>query len=152
VAQAARRDAFAVWRGEAKYVEVARVVESITDADAVIISAHHSGSIRYYAGRLTLRWDVGDPAWLDRTVEWLAANGHHPYFVVEEAEIAALRETYGPRNAAARLDWPPMVTFRGGAVKMFDAIRRDNGAQTVEQPPMDAAAPCSPQRPAPRLR
>jgi hypothetical protein len=118
VAQAAKRETFTVAVGEAKYVEVARAVESITGPDAVIISTQHSGSIRYYAGRLTLRWDVGDVAWLDRTVDWLAAHGHHPYFVLEPQEIDELRSRYGPRNAAARLDWTPMVTFRCGAVTM----------------------------------
>ena len=65
---------------------MAKTVESLTGPDDVVISAQHSGSIRYYAGRLTLRWDVGDPAWLDRTVDWLAAHGHHPYFVLEPQE------------------------------------------------------------------
>ena len=78
VTQAAQRETFSVARGESKYVEVAKTVESLTGPDDVIISAQHSGSLRYYAGRLTLRWDVGDPAWLDRTVDWLAAHGHHP--------------------------------------------------------------------------
>jgi len=98
VMQAVRRDAFAIARGEARYVEVARTVESLTDADAVIISAQHSGSLRYYAGRLTLRWDVGDPAWLDRTVDWLAEHGHHPYFVLEPQEVDELRARYGQTN------------------------------------------------------
>ena len=53
--QAARRETLAVARWESKYVEVAQAVESLTDPDAVIISMVHSGSIRYYAGRLTLR-------------------------------------------------------------------------------------------------
>jgi hypothetical protein len=151
VTQAARREAFTVAFGESKYVEVAKAVESITEPDAVIISAQHSGSIRYYAGRLTLRWDVGDPAWLDRTVDWLAAHGHHPYFVVEEPEIAMLREKYGPRNAAARLDWTPMVVFRSGAVQMFDAIRREHGAPPLPQTPSRAVHECQPQRASPQL-
>jgi hypothetical protein len=152
VVQAGRRAAFDVARGEAKYVEVARAVESITGPDDVIISAQHSGSIRYYAGRLTLRWDVGDPAWLDRTVDWLASHGHHPYFVVEEAEIATLREKYGAANASARLDWTPMVSFRDGAVTMFDAINREPGAAAVLQTPIGAVHDCPPPRPAPALR
>ena len=82
----------------------------------MIIAAQHSGSLRYYAGRLTLRWDTGDVAWLDRTVEWLAAHGHHPYFVLEPQEIVQLRARYGPSNASARLDWTPLVSFRGGNV------------------------------------
>ena len=150
--QAVRRDAFSVATGEAKYIEVAKTVESLTEPDAVIISAQHSGSIRYYGGRLTLRWDVGDPAWLDRTVEWLAAHGHHPYFVLEPQEIGELRTRYGPRNASARLDWTPMVSFRGGAVTMYDGVRREHEGRTVSQLPSRATHECLPQRPAPQLR
>jgi hypothetical protein len=150
--QAYRRETFSVARGEAKYVEVARTVESITDRDAVIVSAQHSGSLRYYAGRLTLRWDVGDVAWLDRTVEWLAAHGHHPYLVLEPQEIAELRARYGPANAVARLDWTPLVVFRGGAVVMYDALRREKTGAAVSQPELRAVRECPMQRPPPALR
>jgi Dolichyl-phosphate-mannose-protein mannosyltransferase len=152
VTQAAHRETFTVARGEAKYVEVAKTVESLTGPDAVIISAQHSGSIRYYAGRLTLRWDVGDPMWLDRTVDWLAAHGHHPYFVLEPQEVDELRAKYGPANASARLDWTPMVSFRGGAITMYDGVRRRRGGTTVSQLQARASHECLPQKPAPRLR
>jgi hypothetical protein len=150
--QAVQRQTFAVARGEAKYVEVAKAVESLTDPDAVIIAAQHSGSIRYYAGRLTLRWDVGDPAWLDRTVDWLAAHGHHPYFVLEPQEIDQLRARPGPTNLSARLDWTPMVSFRGGAVAMYDGVRRGRDGSAVSQVPARASHECLPQKPLPRLR
>jgi len=152
VTQAVQREVFSVWRGEAKYVEVARTVESLTGPDDVIISAQHSGSIRYYAGRLTLRWDVGDPAWLDRTVDWLAAHGHHPYFVLEPQEIVELRTKYGPSNVSARLEWVPMVSFRGGAIMMYDGVRRDREGTPVSQRPAQAMTACLSQKPAPRLR
>jgi hypothetical protein len=150
--QAVQRDAFSVAGGEAKYIEVAKTVESLTEPDAVIISAQHSGSIRYYAGRLTLRWDVGDPAWLDRTVEWLAAHGHHPYFVLEPQEVSELRARYGPGNAVAQLDWTPMVSFRGGAVTMYDGVRREREGRVVSQLLSRTTHDCLPQRPAPSLR
>ena len=152
VTQAAKRETFSVARGEAKYVEVAKAVESLTGPDDVIISAQHSGSIRYYAGRLTLRWDVGDPAWFDRTVEWLTAHGHHPYFVLEPQEVDQLRVRYGPANASARLDWTPMVSFRGGAIVMYDGVRRDREGATVSQVPARVSYECPLQKPAPRLR
>ena len=152
VRQAVQREAFSVARGEAKYVEVAKTVESLTDRDAVIISAQHSGSIRYYAGRLTLRWDVGDPAWLDRTVDWLGAHGHHPYFVLEPQEVADLRARSGPTSMSARLDWAPMVSFRGGAITMYDGVRRDRDGATVSQLPARTSRGCLMQRAAPVLR
>ena len=152
VVEAKRRETFNVARGEAKYVEVARVVESITDPDAVIISMVHSGSLRYYAGRLTLRWDIGEPAWLDRTIDWLAAHGHHPYFVLEPQEMDALRARSGARSASARLDWTPMVVFPNGGVRMFDALRREPGGAPVEQRPRGAIRECLVQKTAPGLR
>ena len=152
VTQAVRRDAFGTARGEAKYIEVARTVESLTGPDDVIIAAQHSGSIRYYAGRLTVRWDVGDPAWLDRTVDWLAAHGHHPYFVLEPQEVDDLRARFGATNMSARLDWAPMVSFRGGAVTMYDGVRRDGGGATATPLPSRAMRECFVQKPAPRLR
>jgi len=150
--EAVRRETFNAARGEAKYVEVARVVESLTRPDDVIVAAQHSGSLRYYAGRLTLRWDVGDPAWFDRTVEWLAAHGHHPYFVLEPREVQELRARYGPSNALARLDWPPLVTFRGGNVVMYDAVNRNRSGAPTEQAELRAVHECPEQRAAPRLR
>jgi len=118
----------------------------------VVISAVHSGSLRYYAGRLTLRWDYVDPSWLDRVVEWLAAHGHHPYLLLEEAEIATLRTTHGPVSAVGRLDWEPLVSFRGGAVSFYDAAERSRTAPAVAQTPSQAVKGCVPQRPFPRLR
>lgn len=152
ISQAIQRETFSVAFGEAKYVEVARTVESLTGPDDVIISALHSGSLRYYAGRLTLRWDVGDPAWLDRTVDWLATHGHHPYFVLESQEVDELRARFGPTNVSARLDWAPLVSFRGGAVTMYDGVRRERGGTTVSQLPSRALTDCPPQQPWPVLK
>jgi hypothetical protein len=152
VVEAKRRAVFDVSRGEAKYVDVARVVDAVTDPDAVIISAQHSGSLRYYAGRLTVRWDTGDPAWLDRTAEWLAAHGHHPYVVVEPQEIAELRARFARRSMLARLDWTPMVMFPVGGVQLFDAVRRERGGTPVEQRSKGAIRECIEQKPPPQLR
>jgi hypothetical protein len=152
IVEAKRRAVFDVARGEAKYVDVARVVEAVTDPDAAIISAQHSGSLRYYAGRLTVRWDTGDPAWLDRTAEWLAAHGHHPYFVLEPQEIADLRARFGPKSMLARLDWTPMVIFPIGGVQLFDAVRRERGGTPVEQRSKGAIRECLEQKPPPHLR
>ena len=150
--QARRRDTFNAARGETKYVEVARAVEAIADPDAVIISAQHSGSIRYYAGRLTVRWDVGAGGWLDRIVDWLAANGHHPYLVLEPQEIAELRTRFGASNAVARLDWTPLVVFRHGGVTLYDGLRRERAGATVEQPELRGMDECATARPSPQLR
>jgi hypothetical protein len=147
--QAAHRDAFALARGEARYVDAAKVVESVTRPDAIVIAAQHSGSLRFYAGRLTLRWDFIDPLWLDRVVEWLAADGHHPYFLLEDGEVAAVRERFGDRGDVGKLNWEPLVTFRSGAVRFYDALARDRRERPVDQAGSRPIRECLPQRPLP---
>jgi hypothetical protein len=53
---------------------------------------------------------------------------------------------------SARLDWPPMVSFRAGAVTMYDGVRRDGGGATATPLPSRALRECFVQKPAPRLR
>jgi hypothetical protein len=45
-----------------------------------------------------------------------------------------------------------MVVFRGGAVMLYDALRREKTGVPVEQPALRAVRDCLPQRPWPRLR
>ena len=52
---------FDLGRSERKYVDVARFVADHTEPDAVILSRLHSGSLRFYADRQTLRFDILDP-------------------------------------------------------------------------------------------
>jgi hypothetical protein len=152
VKRAGRLGVFDEASAEAKYVETARAVDSITPPDAVIVSGQFSGSLRYYAGRLTLRWDWLDPAWLDRAVEWLTARGHHVYILLEAPEVDPFRARFGQTSALGRLDWVPLVTFRGRSIQLHDAERRDRFERPIEQPPMRAVRECLPQRPPPGLR
>jgi hypothetical protein len=152
VKRAGRLGVFDEASAEAKYVETARAVDSITPPDAVIVSGQFSGSLRYYAGRLTLRWDWLDPAWLDRAVEWLTARGHHVYILLEAPEVDPFRARFGQTSAMGRLDWVPLVTFRGRSIQLHDAERRDRFERPVEQPAMRAVRECLPQKPPPQLR
>src|SRR5688572_5607839 len=47
--------------GEERYPETALYIESALPADAVIIAMQHSGSIRYYTGKVIVRWDTLNP-------------------------------------------------------------------------------------------
>src|SRR5262249_6296962 len=47
-------------RGDSRYLAAAKFVSDATPASGLIVSMQHSGSIRYYAARTTLRWD-----WID---------------------------------------------------------------------------------------
>ena len=123
VRTAADRYAFDLWRGERRYIDVGRFMAAHTEPDAVLFSMQHSGSLRLYAGRLTLRYDLLDPAWLDRTVEHLRSIGRRPYFVLDEFEVEVFKRRFGRRNQAGALDWPPMATL-GSTVAIYDPIDR----------------------------
>ena len=123
VRTAVDRSAFDLGRGERRYLDVARFIAGHTEPDAVILSVQHSGSLRIYADRLTLRYDALDPLWLDRVVAHLQSIGRRPYFVLDGGEVDAFRQRFGAANRAGALDWPPMATL-GGTIAVYDPIER----------------------------
>ena len=54
----------------------------------------HSGSMRYYTGRMIVRWDTLDPAWLDRAVAFLRDRGIATYALLEYWEEAEFRQRF----------------------------------------------------------
>jgi hypothetical protein len=116
------RSVFDLGRTERKYVDVARFVADHTEPDAVILSHQHSGSLRLYSGRLTLRFDVLEPGWLDRSLTWLESAGRHPYVVLDGGEVEEFRQRFGAGRAGA-LAWPPIAELNG-VVFVYDALGR----------------------------
>ena len=114
---------------ERRYATIARLVDGATDPTAIILTVQHSGSVRYYAGRETLRWDVLDPAWLDRAVQWLSARGRHPYFLIEDWELSQFENRFGAANSLGRLSFSPALAWQSvradGWIFLYDPMRRD---------------------------
>jgi hypothetical protein len=129
--QAEQRGAFDIARAEAKYPDVGQIVRTTTAPRDVMISVQHSGSLRYYADRLTLRWDFMDPLWLDRAVEWLSARGQHAYLVLDRDEVLSVRARFAAASVVGRLDWPPIVSYEDGVTVVYDAVARDPHTRTL---------------------
>jgi hypothetical protein len=121
------RDAFDVGRGERRYLDVARFVAGHTEPSSVMIALQHSGTLRMYAGRMTLRFDQLDPAWLDRAIAFLQSSGRHPYIVVEDGERGLFVQRFGAAADAGRLSWPPFAELESGRVAIYDPIERQAG-------------------------
>jgi hypothetical protein len=85
----------------------------------------HSGTIRYYAGRDTIRTDVLDPRWLDRAVAWLAGQGRHPYILVEDWEKPLFVARFAG-STAGRLETAPVLAWQSvhqpGSVWLYDPL------------------------------
>ncbi len=129
VATAASRGTFDLGASERRYVDIARFVAGYTEPDAVILAMQHSGSLRLYAGRLTLRYDVLDPEWLDRAVAYLQSIGRKPYFVLDGFEVEAFRTRFGRTSRLGALAWPPMATR--GSIAVYDPIDQRPGSTPI---------------------
>jgi len=72
---------------EAKYPRAAEWIASRAPEDAVVFASLHSGSINYYSGRLTLRWDALPSDRLAETVAAAEQRGMPVYAVLEGYEM-----------------------------------------------------------------
>ena len=124
--EAIHRGAFAARAIERRYVDVGHYVETMLPADTLCIARLHAGSIRYYAGRLTLYYDWLQPRWLDGAVRELAARGYDPVIVIEAAEEPAFRDRFGELNTLGRLDWPAAAELASPVrVRIYDPADRE---------------------------
>ena len=83
------------------------------------MAAQHSGSITYYSGRPTLRWDLLDAASLDRAIASLRRAGYEPYAVLDGGENEQFRAHFGARNQQAVGGLIPMATLGNTSVYGF---------------------------------
>jgi hypothetical protein len=94
---------------EQRYIRAAEHVARLTPENAVIICVQHSGSLRYYSRRITLRYDYLYGHRLDTTLRELVAKGYRPYIVVDDWEETVFRNRFAKQNRAGSLDWKPLV-------------------------------------------
>jgi hypothetical protein len=150
----ARRDVFPAGEGERRYATIATLVEAQTEPSAVVLSSIHAGSLRYYGGRATMRFDLLDEAWLDRAVAWLQQQGRHPYVLVEDWEMPLFTRRFAGGNALGDLRMAPALAYRAyqipGTVYLFDPMRP--AGPTLEPAPIRDPRPrCAPPAPPPSL-
>jgi len=149
------RGAFTNAVPERRYPDVAQLVNAHTETGAVILSMQHSGTVRYYAGRQTVRFDWLDEAWLDRAIDWLQAHGLRPYILLEEWERPMFRERFEARNRLGGLAFRQVFVYRNPAtpaVYLYDPLGSETTPPEVvtrlpEVPDCVPPAPLEPLRP-----
>jgi hypothetical protein len=120
---------FMLKRGEQKYAAVGNYIATHLPERGVFLSIQHSGSARYYSGRLTIRFDWIDPKWLDRALDDLRSRGYHPYFLLEEFEEEQFRARFAADSSLGALDWPPIARLpRTPDVKIYDPAQAQHTA------------------------
>ncbi|HEX6163707.1 MAG TPA: glycosyltransferase family 39 protein [Vicinamibacterales bacterium] len=101
--------AFVVWRSEnllrkssvwevaeleQRYPLAAEWIKVNTPPESVVLANQHSGSLRWYAGRQTLRWDFLDPGALAKTIDELQSRGATVYVALEGDEVAMFEQRF----------------------------------------------------------
>lgn len=114
VREAVDRGVFDIWRGDRRHVVVAREVRRMTGRPAAIFSLQHSGSVRYYAGRVSIRYDAIDAAWIDRAIDWLASRGVQSYALLDEWEVDVFKRRFAGTRTVGRVNDPPLLEYLAG--------------------------------------
>jgi len=98
---------------------IGRIVRAHTPETSVVLAVHRSGSLRYYAGRMTLRYDMLEPDWLDRATAWMQDRGVRVYAVLDERETREAKQRFAGQQRAAAFDRPVLVYAPAGTA-LFD--------------------------------
>jgi len=87
---------------EQRYAAAGTFVRDSLPPNAIVLAAQHSGSVRYYSNKPTLRWDIALSGELDTIIDALRRAGFSPYLVVDADEVSQFREHFpGQRSAGA---------------------------------------------------
>lgn len=110
---------FRVWEGERKYPRVGVFVRDRLPKTALVLAAQHSGSLRYYSHRPTLRWDLLERFSLDRALTSMRNAGYDPFLVVDEGEDRAFLERFSGTGQRAVGALTPLATIGNTTVYAF---------------------------------
>jgi hypothetical protein len=72
---------------EARYPLAGEWINVNTPAESVVMANQHSGSLRWYGKRQTIRWDFVEPDQLATTVQELQSHGATVYVALEGNEV-----------------------------------------------------------------
>jgi len=129
------------WEAESTFPSVGRFVDRTLPRNAVLLSMFHSGSIRHYSGRLTMRYDWLDREWWPRALDVLSARGYRPYVVLADWEEAVFRRQLGlesgQRFGAVVAELP------GSVVRIYDPFEPVDLANGPVRIPPTIACPCT---------
>ena len=103
------------------FADAGRYIDSAAPRRSVVLAMQHSGSVRYYSGRLTVRYDILDAAWLDRSIKYFEESGIRTYAVLEEWEERVFRDRFAGQQAVQLLDAGPMAIRQnpGGQIRVY---------------------------------
>jgi hypothetical protein len=106
--------------GEYKYAIAGRYVAEHLPPRAMVFAMQHSGSVRYYSGHPTLRWDLTPVEAFEWAIGEIEGHGYAPFAVVEDWEDELWRQRFVGQPLPRALTRPPIATLPLGNVRVYD--------------------------------
>ena len=132
---------FGMNRYEGRYVAVGRWIQAHLPPNAIVVSKQHSGSVRYYAGVPTIRYDRIEA--MHAVIEDLVRAGYHPYLLLENWE----RPEFTNRFLGVgfeRLSWQPLARMREPEpLALYDLLNRASKEPPIEIPEVQSRCEAS---------
>ena len=150
VSYASARQVFGVLRaGERRYVDIGEFAADRLPSNAALFAVQHSGSLRFYSGRLTLRFDSVRKEWAADVPAAVERAGYHPFLIVDDFEIPQVRRQFG-LEADTPLPWPILARMRElGGITIFDMATTPASSSPIALEPGRRYG-CAPRGRAPR--
>ena len=111
--------AFSIRIQERKYPLAGTFVREHLPRSAFVLAAQHSGSVRYYSGRPTLRWDLLSPTRLDEALGILRSQGFEPFLVVDAGEYEEFRSRFEAAGQQSPRALTPLAVMGDARVFAF---------------------------------
>jgi hypothetical protein len=99
-----RQDVYRLLDLEAKYELAGQWIDVHLPPRAVVFASQHSGSIRYYGHRQTIRWDQVPEDKMSATLHNLESAGYEPYLALDVASEPPLFEERFRQDPAVRTE------------------------------------------------
>ncbi|MEX2271084.1 MAG: hypothetical protein WD690_06415 [Vicinamibacterales bacterium] len=113
--------AFTLFADEQRYAAVGAYVDRYLPSNAVFLSLQHSGSIRHYGRRYSVRYDLIDGDQLTDALNVLKARGYKPYILLDDWEQSAFRRHFRGTSNAETLAVGLIAHYpRAGGVNIYD--------------------------------
>ena len=96
-----------------RFAAIGRALPQVVPPRSVVLAFLHSGSARYYADRLTMRWDLIEPSRLDAAVAAIRQRGYMTFLLIDINEASDFRARFAGASRLASLDWPPRLRVPG---------------------------------------
>jgi hypothetical protein len=123
------RAAFRVRAEESRYIAAGRFATELPDT-AVILCNQHSGSLRYYANRITMRFEWLDPDMYTTALDHFRRLGRPVYVVLDDWERDVFRTRYAGVTDLSWLDEPPLL-LAARRVYFYAVVPPPEQARTV---------------------